>query len=148
MVSGSFAITLIATVIVAPIVEEIVFRGLILSRLNKVINTVLALILSSSIFATLHGHILWIAYTFVLGILFGIVAIKMNSILPSIIFHMSFNLAGMFVDMIPFPEWAIGVVCLVSLVLSAILLKYILKNPGNDTQELAQYKETEFNIDI
>ena len=67
MVSGSLIIMLISIVIIAPIVEEIIFRGLILSRLNKVMNTTVALIVSSLIFAILHGHILWVTYAFCVG---------------------------------------------------------------------------------
>lgn len=77
--------------------------------------------------------------------MFGIVAIKMDSILPSIIFHMSFNLAGMFVGMIPFPEWSIGIVCLVSFILSGILLHYILKNPEEDMKVLGECEEPGLN---
>lgn len=130
--SGSLIIMLITIVIVAPIVEEIIFRGLILSRLNKAMNTTVALIISSLLFAILHGHILWIAYTFVLGILFGIVAIKTESILPSIILHMSFNLAGLFVGLIPFPDWSMGIVCLVSFIISAILVYFIVKKTNKE----------------
>ena len=128
MVSGTLIIMLVSIVIVVPIVEEIIFRGLILSRLNKAMNTVLALIISSLIFAVLHGHVLWMAYAFVLGILFGIIAIKMDSILPTIIFHMSFNLAGLFVGFIPFPEWSIGIICFVSFIISVVIIYTIVKN--------------------
>lgn len=127
IVSGSLIIMLISIVIIAPIVEEIVFRGLILSRLKKAMNTTFALIISSLIFAILHGHILWITYAFVLGILFGVIAIKMGTTLPTIIFHMSFNLAGLFVGLIPFPEWSIGIVCVVSLIISVILIRTVVK---------------------
>ena len=127
IVSGSLIIILISIVIIAPIVEEIVFRGLILSRLNKVMNTTVALIISSLIFAILHGHILWVTYAFVLGVLFGIIAIKTGSTLPTIIFHMSFNLAGLFVGSIPFPEWSTGIVCVVSFIISAILIYNVVK---------------------
>lgn len=127
MVSGSLIIMLISIVIIAPIVEEIIFRGLILSRLNKVMNTTVALIVSSLIFAILHGHILWVTYAFVLGVLFGIIAIITGSTLPTIIFHMSFNLAGLFVGSIPFPEWSTVIVCFVSFIISTILIYNVVK---------------------
>ncbi len=127
MVSGSLIIMLISIVIIAPIVEEIIFRGLILSRLNKVMNTTVALIVSSLIFAILHGHILWVTYAFVLGVLFGIIAIITGSTLPTIIFHMSFNLSGLFVGSIPFPEWSTVIVCVVSFIISTILIYNVVK---------------------
>lgn len=49
IVSGSLIIMLISIVIITPIVEEIVFRGLILSRLKKAMNTTFALIITNFI---------------------------------------------------------------------------------------------------
>ena len=122
ILSGSAPIIIISVVIVAPIVEEVIFRGLILSRLKTVMNTTAALIISSALFAIMHGHILWIAYTFLVGIIFGIVALKNKSIVASIMLHLIFNLVGLYVGRIPFSQNGLIVACLVSFVLSGVLL--------------------------
>ena len=87
-------IALLSNVIVAPLVEEIIFRGLMLSRLRKAMPVAVAMIISSAVFGLVHGQLLWMAYTFVMGLMFAIVAVKTNSVLSSIVLHMIFNLIG------------------------------------------------------
>ncbi len=84
-------ITVIAQVLAAPILEEIIFRGLILSRLKKAMPVTVAVIISSLFFALVHGQILWMSYAFLLGIVFCVVAIKTKSILSTILLHFVFN---------------------------------------------------------
>ena len=91
---GSIWITILAVAIVAPITEEIIFRGLILSRLRRGMPTVVAAIISSLIFAVAHGAWIWMAYAFVLGIVLCYVAIKYRSIVASMVLHIAFNLLG------------------------------------------------------
>lgn len=81
----------IAIVLVAPVVEEVIFRGLVLSRLNQVMPTWLALVLSALTFGVLHGHPVWMAYASVMGLVFGLVSIRTGSILPALVMHMVFN---------------------------------------------------------
>jgi membrane protease YdiL (CAAX protease family) len=86
----------LATVVVAPVVEEMVFRGLVQSRLRQAMPDWLALLLSAGVFGLCHGQLLWMAYAFVLGLAFGVVALRCNSILPTILMHMVFNALGHF----------------------------------------------------
>lgn len=55
---GSLPIRLLSNVIVAPIVEEVIFRGLIFSRLKKAMNVWPAIIISSLLFGLGHGQLL------------------------------------------------------------------------------------------
>lgn len=84
----------VATVIGAPIVEELTFRCLIFGRLMKAMPVWLAAVLSSLVFAVMHGQILWMTYTFLLGMVCCIAMYKTNSVLPGIFIHMFFNLFG------------------------------------------------------
>ena len=102
--SDSLILSIIVAVICAPVVEEVIFRGLILSRLKQAMNPIIALILSSLVFAITHGQILWMSYTFLLGIVCGIVALRTGSIVASIILHMFFNLFGIFASNISNPK--------------------------------------------
>ena len=94
LLGGSTLAIMISTVVAAPIVEEIIFRGLVLSRLNKAMPTIAAAILSSIVFGFFHGQLLWICYTAILGLVMCFVAIKCESVLASILYHMVFNLLG------------------------------------------------------
>lgn len=78
------------TVILAPIVEEIVFRGILLRRISFKLGIRKGIILSSIVFAILHpglGHI----FSFIAGVIFSLIYLKYNNILISTITHMCYN---------------------------------------------------------
>lgn len=83
---------LINSVIVAPIVEEILFRGLIHCRLKRYFSHKTSLILSSLIFAISHYNPSRIVRTFLFGLLFGSVYDRSGSLIFSIIAHSLINL--------------------------------------------------------
>lgn len=85
------AVGAVAIVIVAPVVEEVIFRGLIMTRLRRVMPGWLAVVLSAAVFGACHGHPVWFCYTFVLGALFALMDLRAESILPSIVGHVMFN---------------------------------------------------------
>lgn len=91
---GSTIAVIISTMIMAPLIEEIIFRGLIVSRLKKAVPGTVAVLLTALVFGLAHGQILWMTYTFVLGVVLGLVAVKTDSIIPGIIMHMVFNVCG------------------------------------------------------
>ena len=85
---------LIGVTIAPAIAEEVLFRGVILGNLRKVMPTWLAVVLSSAAFGLVHGNLLWMAYTFVMGIIVAVMDIKFDSIIPGMIMHLVFNLYG------------------------------------------------------
>lgn len=94
MVGDSVLLMVISTMVVAPLVEEIVFRGLMLSRLRKAMPVGWAVAVSSLLFGLAHGQILWIAYAAILGVIMSVVVVKTKSLTTSIILHMTFNIFG------------------------------------------------------
>ena len=60
-------ISALSTVLFAPIAEEVIFRGLVYTRLRRAMPAALACVLSSLVFGLLHGQLLWIAYAFIMG---------------------------------------------------------------------------------
>lgn len=95
LLEGSGFTIFVSTVIMAPLIEELIFRGLMLSRLRKAMPDWGAVLLSALIFGVMHGQIIWIVYAFVLGVVLGFVAVKSESIIPTITLHMVFNFCGM-----------------------------------------------------
>lgn len=94
-------IGVIAIVLVAPVVEEFVFRGLIATRLSRAMPGWLAVVLSAVLFGVCHGHPVWFGYAFVLGVFFGFIDLRAGSILPSILGHMVFNAIGQIFSLLP-----------------------------------------------
>lgn len=77
--------------LIAPLVEEILFRGLILGTLKRQMHPWLAIVISAVIFGVAHGTPIGIMYATVLGLLMGWIFVKFNSVLPSFLFHMAYN---------------------------------------------------------
>lgn len=86
----SYLIGFIITVILAPICEEIIFRGFLLGRLSAKYDLTTGILLSSVIFGVLHGGS-FLSFT-VFGVILSMVFIKTRSLLVPIIIHMVFNL--------------------------------------------------------
>ena len=124
--TGGIFLRILTVVIIAPVVEEIVFRGLVLTRLRKAMGSCLAIIISSLLFAIMHGQILWIAYTFVFGIVLAIVAERTKSTGCTILLHISFNFMGLFGEYMMFSITQVIIVGLISLVVLLCLGYYIM----------------------
>lgn len=112
----------LSVVVVAPIVEEFVFRGLIMTRLSYAMPGWLAILLSAAIFGGCHGHPIWFAYAFFLGMVFGLMDWKAGSIWPSILGHMTFNAIGQIFTFLPEPESSTGeVIMMIVLLVVAVI---------------------------
>ena len=89
---GAFAtvIFIVAHAILAPILEELLFRSLILERLRRY-GDVFAVILSAFLFMLLHASFSSVAYSFVSGVIFGFLAVYTGSVLCPILLHFANN---------------------------------------------------------
>lgn len=80
-------ITVTLFVCVAPaLFEELIFRGVILAGLKKH-GEVFAILISALLFSIYHMSPEKTVYQFLAGVLFGLIAIKSKSIIPSVIIH-------------------------------------------------------------
>ena len=93
---GSGLVTLIAICLVAPFVEEMLFRGIILRGFLAYYSPSVSIILSALLFGLIHLNIYQIPAAFLLGCFFGWLFYLSKSIWPSIIGHAAHNL-GVFV---------------------------------------------------
>lgn len=74
-------------VVVAPVVEELIFRGLILHGLRKNYHAFTAVFFSALLFALFHLNPWQFPATFVLGLLLGWIVIRTNSLILAILGH-------------------------------------------------------------
>lgn len=84
----------IASFMIIPFTEELVFRGVIFGELKNKIPPVLAAVISSLIFGILHGVSVHIGYAFICGIVLSLVYYYTGSIWVPYIVHALFNLIG------------------------------------------------------
>ncbi len=85
-------LALLSTIILAPVTEEIIFRGYMLDRLLTWFQTKHSVLIVSLVFALFHVSPIWIAYAFIMGLFLAKVSIDEDNILHSIVLHMGFNL--------------------------------------------------------
>jgi membrane protease YdiL (CAAX protease family) len=83
-------------VAVAPMLEEIIFRGFLFKVLWEIGGTKVAIFVSAALFALLHAGQLagnWggVALIFVVGCILSLVRQRSNSIIPSFVVHTSYN---------------------------------------------------------
>ena len=82
----------LSVVIVAPIGEEIVFRGFLQRFLEKYWKDITrAVLVTSLFFAMIHFNPFWTIQIYLLGVILGFLAWKTKSVLPSILLHIVNN---------------------------------------------------------
>ncbi len=81
---------LLGTMLLVPIVEELFFRGYLLGRLDfgGVAGRVFTVVITSAIFAALHGRLI---DAFVAGVIFALVMLRRNKIGDAIVAHVVAN---------------------------------------------------------
>lgn len=94
LVDAPLWVVTLASVILAPIVEEVVFRGLVYTRLRRVMPIWVAMLVVSLLFGVLHGNLIWFIYTFLLGLLIAAMFERTGSLLSPILIHFGFNFSG------------------------------------------------------
>lgn len=79
--------------LLAPVVEEIYFRGYLFQKLRLVLKPREAIILQGLLFGIIHlSPIAYLSHT-MMGILFGFLRYRTKSLLPGILFHALWNLS-------------------------------------------------------
>ncbi|WP_099466538.1 CPBP family intramembrane glutamic endopeptidase [Konateibacter massiliensis] len=91
---GGIVLEVAAVVILAPIVEELLFRGMVFKRLYGYYGRMPALIISSLFFGVYHGNVVQGVYAFGIGLLFAFVYDKYKTIAAPILAHMIANLTS------------------------------------------------------
>ena len=84
--------SMIQVCVFAPIIEEILMRGVVLGGLKNSYGTVTALLISATLFALLHFNMVQTLSAFVCGIILGLLYIKTNSVFCCMIAHSGYNL--------------------------------------------------------
>ena len=87
---GAFSAFFISVAVVAPIVEELTYRGLGFFLLSPY-GTLTAIIATGVLFGTAHGLLVALPVLVVFGLVVGWVRAKTESVYPSMILHGIFN---------------------------------------------------------
>ena len=91
--SAPWWINLIFVAILAPILEEILYRKLICTRLLP-LGEGWAVVISAAIFSLAHGNFYQCFYAFTLGLFFGFIYVKTGRLFYSMLYHAIINFMG------------------------------------------------------
>ena len=107
--------------ILAPLGEEIVFRGVVYGQLRKVLKVPYAVVLSGLAFGLFHGNLVQAVYATVIGCLLALVYEWYGTIAAPMLFHSVANLfVYVMLELLPFGSVFLSVPsCVLFLVLSA-----------------------------
>ena len=95
---------IIATFVIAPIGEELFFRGVIMGYAKRYMPPAIAILFQGVLFGLYHGNIVQGIYACILGCLLGFVAYKADTLLASMILHFSINLSVLFIPSVWFED--------------------------------------------
>jgi membrane protease YdiL (CAAX protease family) len=101
LLDSNILLVLLYTIVIAPICEELIFRGVTLYRANKVIPFLGANLLQAIFFGIYHGNIIQGIYAVVMGFMLGLVYRKYHTIYTSILLHMLINASSFSVMLFP-----------------------------------------------
>ncbi|NLJ94882.1 MAG: CPBP family intramembrane metalloprotease [Clostridiaceae bacterium] len=91
---SSILLQILGTVIVVPIAEELLFRGIVLGHLDLVFSPKITVLIQAVLFGIFHMNPIQSLYTIIPGLLLGIVYYQTRNILLPILGHAVFNFFG------------------------------------------------------
>ena len=89
---------LLVAVIIGPIVEELVFRKVLIDRLSS-LGDGTAIILSALAFGLFHTNFYQFFYAFFIGLILGYLYVKTHNVLYTVSIHITVNFLGSIVTM-------------------------------------------------
>lgn len=98
---SQFAIFAFCICFIAPVAEELIFRDLLLKPL-RAYGDMTAAIITGLIFGLYHGNFDQFAYASLLGFFYSVVAVRFNSIVPTILLHSANNIIVTVANYLPF----------------------------------------------
>ncbi|MBQ1548100.1 MAG: CPBP family intramembrane metalloprotease [Lachnospiraceae bacterium] len=92
-VSGNIVMQIIFLVILAPLIEEFVFRKVLIERMRPY-GEKLAVVISALCFGLFHQNFMQFFYAFFLGLIWGYIYIRTGKLRYSAALHMTINFLG------------------------------------------------------
>lgn len=133
--SGIILFDVVTAIMLAPIIEELVFRGVLFNRLKIRVGIVPAMIISSFLFGIGHDFG-GITSAFLFGICMCILYLKTDNILVPMSVHFTNNLVATLLELTPLSyiigqmPWIIPAT-IISLIATVLLIKYIVQETSS-----------------
>ena len=119
--SGNALIAVLTVVIIAPIGEELIFRGIIFRLLEKNLPVVAAIIIQAVLFGIYHMNIMQGLYVLPLALALGYTAYRTKSVYPCILMHMVNNFMPSLLAVLPESVPTVPVAIIIIVISAAVL---------------------------
>lgn len=137
MLNTNYIWILLSVVVLGPIIEELIFRGILINILKKPFGKVTAVVLQAAFFGLWHRDPVQIVYTAIFGIFLGVVYLRTNKIRYPIYMHILNNLTNSLPEGAFFENvYSITVIVSLILVLPAVIL--VIRRGKNELYIKAQ----------
>ena len=132
--SGNLWVRLLASCVIVPIAEELLFRGVVLSRVVKIAGLRWGIFFSAVLFGIVHVNLVQFLYATLLGVILASLVVKTKKIVIAVLAHAMTNLMAIIRTETGFLDFTyqadlpgITVTILMLLLGSGILLLYFLR---------------------
>lgn len=95
---SQLVLALLCSIVIAPYFEEILFRGMIMDELLKIMRPWIAIIIQAIAFGVMHGVLFQSIFAFVIGIALGFIYYRTKNIRIAVFFHCMFNFSAIFMQ--------------------------------------------------
>ena len=89
--TGAFAANFVVIVLVAPLLEESVFRGFGISAIEPLFGRSIAIVGTALAWGLAHGLVAGLPVLVAFGVILGVLRLRTGSVLPGMITHAAFN---------------------------------------------------------
>lgn len=93
LLGSGFLTQLIGLGILVPLMEELLFRGLVYQRMKKYFPVKISILLAAAVFALYHGNMVQILFAFPMALVMLLAYEKWKSLTVPVVFHMAVNLS-------------------------------------------------------
>lgn len=136
---GAFLFTAITSIIFAPVLEELIFRGVLFNRLKIRVGIIPAMIFSSLLFGIGHDFG-GITSAFLFGMCMCILYLKTDNILVPMSVHFTNNVVATILEITSFDLYIIQfpwiiLLGIITLIGTVLLVKYIIQESSNLKKE-------------
>lgn len=92
-VGEAVAVVLVSTIL-AVVIEEVAFRGFVLGKLDEALPAGTAVLLSAALFSVYHLLAFQLLSTFLMGLGFALLVVRLKSLYPALVAHATVNGIG------------------------------------------------------
>jgi hypothetical protein len=104
---STLILELISSALLTPIIEELVFRGIIFTRLRRDLPKLPAVVLSALIFAMVHWNIVQFLYALLLGLALALLMEREDHLYAAVLGHITANLIAVVRTETGFLAWTV-----------------------------------------